>query len=369
MRIPTLTVALLLSTSAIACGGADASTSEGDIGRQASAIQGGAADTAVTDGFAVGITNKLGGVCSGTLVAPNLVLTARHCVVPPVSGSEVVTCKSSFAANVPASALQITTSANLYHAKSYYKAIDILTPADASFCGNDIALVLLEKSVPIAEATPVTPVVQFSMTDHSKVSGQVVAIGFGITNPSLDDSGQRRRRENIDILCVEGDKQYACEGSTADMKGTAEFVTAGFVCSGDSGSGAFDQKSFESGQPLVLGTLSRGPQTKDRCLSAIYTRTDAHAQLMIDAANKAAAAGGYTAPEWAKPLAPAADPTGTVCTGDICTDTSATEPAPAAPPPSASGCSAARSSSSRSSSGFLLAAIAAAFVISRRRRD
>src|SRR5690606_19989829 len=151
-------------------------------------------------------------------------------------------------------------------------------------------------------AVPVTPVVQFSMSDRSKISGQVTALGYGLSAPNAKDSGTRRIRQDIDIVCVPGDESYTCDKRYAEvLDSEREVVTAGYVCSGDSGGGAFDQVSFERGQPYVLGALSRGPQTEDRCLAAIYSRTDAHAEMIIDAALQAAEAGGYDPPGWVSP--------------------------------------------------------------------
>src|SRR5437762_8849009 len=80
MRIQSVSFVLLLT---VACGGTDEASRSESLGAQKSAIQGGQLDTNAKHGFAVGVANKLGGLCSGTLIAPNLVLTARHCVVPP----------------------------------------------------------------------------------------------------------------------------------------------------------------------------------------------------------------------------------------------------------------------------------------------
>ena len=59
-----------------------------------------------------------------------------------------------------------------------------------------------------------------------------------------------------------GDKTRDCTKSKYRSGTTrvapSELVTAGGVCSGDSGSGAIEQKSFTAGAPLVIGVASRG---------------------------------------------------------------------------------------------------------------
>lgn len=339
-------------------------------GKTSSAIQGGALDNNPDHSFAVGIASRQGSMCSGTLIAPNLVLTARHCVVPP-SGDEGVTCADKFPKNVAAANLAVITEANLFRARNYIQAKEIITPAATGFCGNDIALIILSENIPESVAKPVTPVVRFSMADSDLLSGEVTAIGFGITSPSADDSGYRRIKENIPLLCVPGSKSKDCKGENAYLVDSDnEFVTAGYVCSGDSGSGAFDQRSYEAGHPYVLGTLSRGPQTKTKCLEAIYTRTDKHAEMIIAAGVKAAEEGGYVAPTWVNPEASPA-PGSPECQGETCTETSPTEPGTGDSPKSTttttSGCAAAPVGSS-SSTALMLGVLGLGAIVARRRR-
>ncbi|OJY17333.1 MAG: hypothetical protein BGO98_00050 [Myxococcales bacterium 68-20] len=373
MRTTSL-LGLVLLPALIACGSAPEPSESETLGQQSSAVQDGQSDTKKAHNFAVGIMAfQYGAVCSGTLIAPNLVLTARHCVVPP-EGSAAVTCDDQFPSrNISPSSLFVTTEPSLRRATKRYVAKEITTPKARGFCGNDIALITLEDNIPTSEATPVTPVVQFSMTDRTKISGQITALGYGITSPKASDSGVRRIREEIDIVCVPGDDSYAaCKGAYARMLDSdKEFLTEGYVCSGDSGGGAFDQKTFDDGAPYVLGALSRGPQTEDRCLAAIYSRTDAHAEMILAAGEKAAKAGGYDRPSWlsASPDTAGDPETGTVCEGETCTATDVTEPPETfVTKTTTTGCSAAPRTTSSSSFGVLALAGIAALVVTRRRR-
>jgi MYXO-CTERM domain-containing protein len=370
MPFSKLPLVLAISSLLVACAGAEVGDDE-SLGQIESAVQGGELATNRAHNFAVGIASRYGGVCTGTLIAPNLVLTARHCVVPP-DGSSAVTCADRFGKNVPVEALGVTTSPNLFRAQTVYHVSEIVTPKETGFCGNDIALLILEENIPSSEAKPATPVVQFSMTDHEKIGSEITAMGYGITNPSSKDSGHRRIRQNIGILCVPGSDRLACDRRYSQLiDSDAEFITEGWVCSGDSGGGAFEPQSFDEGSPYVLGALSRGPQTETRCLAAVYTRTDAHADMIVAAGLKAADQGGYEAPEWTKPASlddDALEAEGDDCEDDVCSDTSATDPAPRRIITRTTGCAAAPGSAPGSAAA-LLGLIAAALVAVRRRRS
>ena len=274
------------------------------LGTSEQAIQGG---TTTTDHpYAVGIAIGYQGICSGALIAPNLVLTARHCVA---QSPEQINCSTARfgALQVGETGLYITTGPNIQTAmgtRNYVKSAKIFTPTDTKVCGNDIALVVLAQNinnVPLVE-----PLLNTSrLTAHANSFGRkYTAIGYGLTNATgtPDDSGIRRIIQDTPIGCVPGDSKSYLDCNkiqgTSGIIAQSEMIGGDGTCQGDSGSTAYEQSEFTAGRRLSLGVLSRGGADGNNCVGAVYTRADAFADLILQAGSYAQQQGGYPKPAW-----------------------------------------------------------------------
>jgi secreted trypsin-like serine protease len=251
--------------------------------------------------FAVGLS-VAGGICSGALIAPNLILTARHCVSALNTG-QLINASSRFSGTYPVSQVRATLLPNM-QSGNFRQVREILVPSNATAVGNDIALIILTSSVSAGEATPIVPVVQHAVFNTARYSRQMTAIGYGATSPGGGGSGVRRIRQQIPIHCIDGSRQDCSE--VKDSEGNravapTEFLAGEGVCQGDSGSSAYDQKNFDANTFFSLGVLSRG--SEGSCDIAIYTRTDSHKDFIINGAKRAATLGGYPEPGWTAPEA------------------------------------------------------------------
>lgn len=326
------------------------------------AIQGGALDSG--DKFAVAIVDASNGMCSGTLIAPNLVLTARHCIAADDGGSFIDCAKDRFESPRAPATFRVTSATTADFDTAEYAVTKILVPSDSLFCGNDIALLVLDQNA--------TGIVADPMLDLPDLDA-VTAIGFGTTAPGANDDGKRRKLADVAVACVPGIPARDCDLSSYEMAKT-ELAGGAGLCEGDSGSGAYVPASIASGKPVVVGVLSRGTDDGETCLDSIYTRTDAFKKLLVDGATQAQAAGGYALPNWAKPAGatpdpvedPPADPSDPSAKDDPSATAGTTTPATTTT--TESGCSAASGNSRGNGGNFWpLAVIAAAFIKRRRR--
>lgn len=302
MRFAWLGVGGVFVVSALAGSGCSTPSvgSEQDepVASAAQAIQGGTVDTTST--FAVGVCSGggslnsrcNGGICSGALILPNVVATARHCVD---ASPARIDCAANPVFGARKSGLRVTTNANMNAAQTgWYAVSSVAVPDDDHICGNDIALLVLGTAIPAAVAKPIVPGVQYQMWDPDQYGPAFVGIGYGNTSPNGGGSGTRRRSKPISVLCVPGSDTRPCPSSF----NAKEFVGGDGTCSGDSGSSAFEYTLWENGSLLSFGVLSRGGESDDgtQCQGSVYTRFDAHRDFVLSVA-KAATNDWTTYPE------------------------------------------------------------------------
>lgn len=337
MRLAWLGAGALFATSVLVGSGCSTTPSKAErsepVRSTSQAIQGGTTDTTHT--FAVGVCNGSGAVnsgqcfgrCSGALILPNVVATARHCVDETPKEIDC-SINGSFGPRKTGS-LRVTTNTTMAGAASgWYAVQSIAVPDDSHICGNDIALLILSSSIPGAVAKPITPGVQYQMWDPDHYEPAFVGIGYGITAPGATDSGTRRISKLISVLCVPNSTNEPCP-ATINAK---EFVGGDGTCSGDSGSSSFEAALFDNGTPVSFGVLSRGGQSTDGadCLGSIYTRFDAHRDFVLQVAKAASNNwAAYPEPSWtayAPPPTPKGKDAGTTKDGSPTTSPTGSGP-------------------------------------------
>jgi hypothetical protein len=208
-------------------------------------------------------------LCSGALVAPNLLLTARHCVSRSITATPACDTRGAShngdhigADEDPSSiAVYIGTHVDVTTDTPRAYATKTIHPRTRVLCDSDVAFLVLDR--------PLEGVRQLAMRLDAPVreGDFVVPVGFG--GGFVGDIGTRVPREATEVLSV-GPRHNA---STGAVIGPREFEVDEATCRGDSGGPALDARSGE-----IVGVVSRGRS----CFSEgnhVYTRIDAYAGL------------------------------------------------------------------------------------------
>lgn len=254
-----------------------------ETGTAQAKVEGGEVDENTTQVFRVlARVTGFNELCTATLIAPQLMLTARHCVAPTPSSN--VNCETDrFGPTVAPTELKFSNATQPDLTSRWFSAAAVLVSPESDLtCGYDIAVVVLTEPVPQDIAVPAPP--RFAPTIERGET--YVAVGYGASNANeeIAEFGIRHSRGGLSVTCG--------QNANCDLRAVKaqEFVGDEGACRGDSGGPAFDL----DGQ--VIGVLSRGAEG---CESPVYVGVPAFESLLVDAAQFARESVGAPLPVWA----------------------------------------------------------------------
>jgi Trypsin len=268
-----------------------------DVGESSSMLLGGTASPASQN--SVVLVAGADGYCSGTLIAPNLVLTAHHCVTEIGESRFHIPgpCQPYETTDIDVTTLHVRTGPKALSSKAPIAANVVKSFHDPNadvMCGNDLALILLDRSLDL----PVSPLSAVS----PRIGDLAYAVGYGFTSDGDTEPSARQQLHGIVLLDVapideaDGGELGVSSPPPSGIDGIAglangEIETGASICGGDSGGPLFDADG------AIIGTTSRttfpgacadvdGGET----VGAVFSGVAAHLPLIQEALAAAAAA-------------------------------------------------------------------------------
>ena len=177
-------------------------------------------------------------LCTSSLVAPNLVLTARHCVANLVEGPfncsvegelfDNPTGAGQLGLDLPASTLEFYGGA-LPRSKPLAHGLSIVSTLSDTICVNDIAFVVLDRAVAL-------PVLPLRLHGRATVGEAVTLVGYGLLSDdqlTIDFSAQPREQKTGLSIAGVGPDSLADGVTTVPPR--ALLLDGPSACIGDSG--------------------------------------------------------------------------------------------------------------------------------------
>lgn len=249
------TIARLLAvTVLVAVAGCSAPNASRDLpaGRGSSPIVGGQPD----DGHeAVVLIQTNNFMCTGTVIAPGVVLTAAHCVVTNES------CVQPNCTEIAAAQFTVMGGREPFANADWSVGVSAVHAAPdydgANYTGGDMGILILDQEAPV---TPIPVLYKSAGSDAMYLNGTpFLAVGYGLANaPSGPDTSGTKRVAAMTIT-DQNLMEFFYGGSTKN------------TCSGDSGGPAL--VALEEGGEVVIGVVSYGDQNCNQFGANI--RTDA----------------------------------------------------------------------------------------------
>jgi len=216
-----------------------------------------AAQTGKEEGFA----------CTGTVIAPRVVLTAAHCVedldvggFTPAGDYKVATGRATPRQDATGNVLEVSET-------------HVFPGFDPGNTHGDAALLVL------SSPTPAPPLPLAGVADNALYAGgaQVLLAGWGLTKPTARSAPETLRTTSTVVLggaaCKRQTRSFNPPYSSALQMCTTDSPDhKNGGCFGDSGGPAIAQRA--DGSPVEIGITSTGAPDCDTRLPNVFTRVD-----------------------------------------------------------------------------------------------